>query len=122
MSAEESLPPLLITEAAEEIVFYERSEPFRPTGEVRLGIGFSDPGRVALFTAPTNTLTIRNFKIDDAYLDTACMLLIKDGRKIPETAYLLPPNEYDNAQVLRNQLVELDKHVEYAIGCNRDHG
>ena len=122
MNSYGSSPPLPITDAADEIVYYESSEPFRAAGEVKLGVGFADPGRVALFTAPPTTLTIRNFKINNAYLDTACMLLLKDGRKIPETAYLLPQYDYDHAQVLHSQLVELDKDTEYVIGCTRDHG
>jgi hypothetical protein len=122
MSERKPLPPLPIAEAAADIVYYERAAPFRPSAEVRLGEGFEVPGKTSLFTAPSTSLTIRNFKIDKAYLDTACMLLIKDGRKIPETAYLLPPTMYHNAQVLRDQLIELDSQTEYVIGCNLDHG
>lgn len=119
---DQPLPPLSIAEAADEIVYYERSEPFQPTGEVRLGRGFDDPGRAALFSPPPSTLAIRNFRIADAYLDTACMLLIKRGRKIPETAYLLSEYDYDHAQVLHQQVVELEPRIEYVIGCTRDQG
>jgi hypothetical protein len=120
MSKKDPLPPLPIAEAADDVVYYEQSEAFRPGGETQLGGGFSNPRVVANFNPPANTLTIRNFKIREAYLDTACMLLIKEGRKIPETAYLLPPQYYENAEVIRHQLVELDDRTEYVIGCNRD--
>ena len=115
-------PRLPITEAAVEVTCYERSEPFQPSGEVRLGQGFADPGRVSLFAAPANTATIRNFKINDVYLDTRNMLLIKDGRKIPETGYLVLPGDFDFAHILYDQLVQLDGQVEYITGCNLDHG
>jgi hypothetical protein len=48
MSQQASLPPLPIAEAAGEIAFYEQSEPFRPSGEIQLGDGFSDPAKAAL--------------------------------------------------------------------------
>ena len=115
-----ALPPLPITEAAQEVTYYERSEAFHPSGEIQLGNGFSDPATAALFSPPPHTLKIRNFKINEAYLDTASMLLFKDGHKIPETAHLLPSHHYENAQVLHNQLVELDPQFEYVIGCNLD--
>ena len=115
-----SLPSLPIAEAADSFDLLERSVPFRASGEVRLGQGFADPAVAANFNPPAETLTLRKFTLKDTYLDTACNLLIKDGRKIPETSYLLAPYAWDHAQVLRDQLIELDPDVEYVIGCNVD--
>lgn len=117
----QSLPSLPIAEAAASFDLLERSVRFHAPGEIRLGQGFSDPAVAANFNPPAKTLTIRNFRLTDTYLDTACNLLIKSGRKIPETSYLLAPYAWDHAQVLHAQLIELDPDVEYVIGCNVDH-
>ncbi len=114
------LPSLPIAEAADSFDLLEGSVPFRAAGEIRLGQGFSNPAVAANFNPPAETLTIRNFRLKDTYLDTACNLLIKDGRKIPETSYLLAPYAWDHAQVLYDQLIELDPEIEYVIGCNVD--
>lgn len=115
-----SLPSLPIAEAAGSFDLLEASVPFHASGEIRLGQGFSNPAVAVNFDPPAETLTIRNFRLKDTYLDTACNLLIKDGRKIPETSYLLAPYAWDHAQVLHDQLIELDPGIEYVIGCNVD--
>jgi hypothetical protein len=115
-----SLPSLPIAEVADSFDLLEPGVPFHASGEIRLGEGFSDPAVAAGFNPPAETLTVRNFRLKDTYLDTACNLLIKDGRKIPETSYLLAPYAWDHAQVLYDQLIELDPDIEYVIGCNVD--
>lgn len=115
-----SLPALPIAEAADSFDLLEESAPFHASGDIRLGQGFEDPVVAANFNPPAKTLTIRKFTLTDTYLDTACNLLIKDGRRIPETSYLLAPYAWDHAQVLYDQLIELDPDIEYVIGCNVD--
>jgi capsular polysaccharide biosynthesis protein len=65
-------------------------------------------------------MDVRDHLLSRVFLDTACMVLIKeDGHKIRETNYLMFPQEYRCATVRHQSVVWLDRSHEYVLGCNR---
>lgn len=109
-----SLPETTIAESATDTAYFERSEPWVSNASVALGDGFRQD--YADWFGPRDvTATVRNFRLSDVHLDTAAMTLIKEGKRIRETPFLVPPEYYANACVIEHGLVTLDRSVDYVM-------
>ena len=114
------LPEMTLEQAATEVRYVERSLQLSQTATVELGPEFTDPRAVAFFGAKTASVDVRNFVVDDVFLDTACMVLVKDGHRISDTRYLLPQPRYDGVQITPNALIPLDSGIEYVLARSFD--
>ena len=121
MPADLPLSETSLAEAADTIEVVERAEPFHAAGHSAFGLGFSGRRSQIAFTAVDRTTEIRQYHLSQVHLDTACMVLIKDGKKTRQTDYLIWPKEYEDAKVIDNNIVYLDDS-EYILGCNRGWG
>lgn len=101
------LPETSITAVAIRMDHVEHSEPLVITGDTSFGRGFERQDYVDLFAARTASATVRNFCLANVHLDTAAMTLIKDGHKMRETNYLVPPDYYERACVSETSLIRL---------------
>jgi capsular polysaccharide biosynthesis protein len=114
------LPETSLSKAADKSLDIETSELWSGTSPTMLGQGFSTPRLQQDFGPVSRTMDVRDHLLSRVFLDTACMVLIKDdGHKISETNYLMFPQEYDCATVRHQSVVWLDRSHEYVLGCNR---
>lgn len=104
-----------ITAMATRMDDIEQAEPLPSEGEFVLGRGFDRQDYAALFAPRAVSATLRNYRLTDVHLDTAAMTLIKDGCKIKETNYLVPPDYYDRACILDQGLIRLDAGTDYIM-------
>jgi hypothetical protein len=104
-----------IASAAASTDYIEHSEPLAKTGTMIFGRGFVRQDYVDLFKERTVSANLRNYHLDDVHLDTAAMTLIKDGHKIRETNYLVPPTHYDRACVTEAGLVRLEGGTDHVM-------
>jgi capsular polysaccharide biosynthesis protein len=122
MPADSPLPETSLAEAADTVEVIERAESFVASGHSVFGPGFSELRSQRAFQTIEKTTELRQYRLSQVHLDTACMVLIKNGRKIRETNYLMWPKDYENAKVLNDDMIRLDERSEYLLGCNRGPG
>jgi hypothetical protein len=108
-------PETSIASVATRVDYIERSEAVVARGGTILGQGFTRADYVDLFAERARSVTLRSYHLENVHLDTAAMTLIKDGSKIKETNYLVPPEYYDQACVIENGLVRLEDSVNYIM-------
>jgi capsular polysaccharide biosynthesis protein len=58
--------------------------------------------------------------LNNVHLDTGAMTLIKDGYRLKETCYLVPPEVYEQACVIAHQVIKLDPGISYIMARNFD--
>jgi hypothetical protein len=83
-------PETSIRQVAARTDYIERSEAL-PSPVAKLGRGFDRPDYAELFHPRSQSANIRNYRLENVHLDTAAMTLFKDGMKIKESNYLVPP-------------------------------
>jgi hypothetical protein len=109
------LPETTIEAAATDTAYFEYSEAWISNASITLGNGFCRQDYADLFGPRDVTAIVRNFRLRDVHLDTAAMTLIKDGKKISDTFYLVAPEHYENACVMDHRLVTLDRSVDHVM-------
>jgi hypothetical protein len=113
------VPETSIGQVAARTDFIERSEPLPPP-VATLGRGFDRPDYAELFRPRSHTASIRNYHLESVHLDTAAMTLFKEGMKIRESNYLVPPEFYENARVIETDLIKLESTTDYVMARSFD--
>lgn len=109
------LPETTLNSAATEVRYIERSAHIDHVIAPSLGPGFADPKTITFFQPRRMSADVRNFVIDDSFLDTAAMVLVKSGHKVSDTRYLLPNHRYDAVKIVPTGLMRLEPGYEYAV-------
>jgi len=109
------LPEISFAEAASDVRFFEQKAPVCLSTPIDLRLGFEDTIAHSRFAAVLNSADVQNFALEDVYLDTPCSVLIKNGRKIVGTRYLLSQERYDNVRILTENLIRLDERYTYVL-------
>ncbi|MCB8878658.1 glycosyltransferase family 61 protein [Acidisoma cellulosilytica] len=104
-----------IATVAARIGIIEQSVPWNASVSSILGRGFERPDYASLFHQRKVTATVRRYRLEGVHLDTAAMTLIKDGKKIQESNYLVPAEYYENACVIEDGIVRLDTGIHYTL-------
>lgn len=82
-----------LSEAADRIIDIETEAPF-PKGTVHLFDNFDDPPLAAWFLPRDKTANARLYDLSDVVFDTHFQVLMKNGRRIPESRYMTSVDEY----------------------------
>jgi hypothetical protein len=113
------VPETSIGQVAARTDYIERSEALPPP-VATLGRGFDRPDYADLFRPRSHSANIRNYRLENVHLDTAAMTLFKDGMKIKESNYLVPPEFYENACVIETDLIKLEATTDYVMARSFD--
>jgi capsular polysaccharide biosynthesis protein len=110
-----------IAEAAAEVVYFEKSMILRQPSDVVLGRAFSAHSAAGSFGKVRTSATVRNFLLRDVVLDADTLLLLKDGKVIPETSYFLPEDVQNAVRVRHDALLRVVDTKDVIVACNRVH-
>jgi hypothetical protein len=113
------VPETSIGQVAARTNYIERSEAL-PSPVAALGRGFDRPDYEDLFRPRSHSANIRNYSLENVHLDTAAMTLFKDGMKIKESNYLVPPEFYENACVIETDLIKLESTTDHVMARSFD--
>lgn len=110
-----------LTEFAESVVRLETREPVETLADVRLGPSYAQLRDRNLFLPRDRTAGVNLYDLRDVTLHGWFMILLKDGRPVSETNYMMAPMEWE--EVVRSpprvtQRVGDDTRV--VIGSNRN--
>jgi hypothetical protein len=110
---------LPLAQLADETTIFQRSTVLRPISKIVLGKALLEHHSGNAFTPVPVSGTIRNFQLRNVVLDADSLVLLKDGKPIPETAYFVPEELYHSVRLNPNSLVCLDGTESVIIGFNR---
>jgi capsular polysaccharide biosynthesis protein len=110
-------PEISAYTAAHETLIVEPSEPFLFRGQSKVGPTFDD-GRAWLFAPVTKTAVVHNFMFRDIVFVPPSGLLLRDNKAIAETKYLLGDEQYKQAKILWENVIEQPADQRVVIGAN----
>jgi hypothetical protein len=113
------VPETSMGQAAARTDYIERSKPL-PSAVATLGRGFDRPDFADLFRPRSHSTDIRNYRLENVHLDTAAMTLFKDGTKLKDSSYLVPPAFYENACVIETGLIKLESTTNHVMARSFD--
>jgi Glycosyltransferase 61 len=102
---------------AKDILLAESAEAFNWTGDGDLGPGFTLTQR-SWFEPPRTTAEIRRFRFDQVILDASWGVLFHDGHPIRESKYLIFDEQYEDVQIVRENVVRLLGDRTFVLGRN----
>ena len=110
---------IALHDAAASIHWMERRSDAVAVGPVHTDDSFTDPAARQWFEANPGTQDIRGAELTDVSLDSYHSVLLRSGRKIPETRYLINDDEYARVRIATRGLRCLHADKVAVLGLNR---
>jgi capsular polysaccharide biosynthesis protein len=111
-------PPLRLADAASRSVDFEQSCLFHSDAETRLSEALLDhPNGQAYFATRNVTTQVRSHVLENVELNGDTLVLSRDGREIPESAYFVSAAKRD-ADITEMELVQLEDDADYVLAYN----
>jgi len=107
-----------LKEAASEIIPIEEEMSISNPSTVRLFDDLNDVPTAAWFEARNRTHPSNLYQLSDVVYDASIRVLMKDGRRLPESRNMTPPEAYDNLRLDPARIVKLDGSKRYVIATN----
>jgi hypothetical protein len=102
---------------AKKILFAESPEAFRWEANSDFGPGFTLTQR-SWFEPPQTTAVIRRFRFDQVILDPSWGVLFHDGHPIRESKYLIFDEQYEDIEIIPNNVVRQSEDRLFVLGRN----
>lgn len=115
-------PDLPLGRAASDIAFVERAALAPPGGSVTPGDGLWRVDGGHWFSRMEITGSVRTYRVRNVTLDADTLVLLQDGRRIPETRYFVSDEDYAAASLRQESVVEPATDETAVIGFNRAYG
>lgn len=107
-----------LTEAASEIIAIEEAMPIHAPASVRLIDNFNDLSQAVWFRARESTHPSALQNLTDVVYDVPIRVLMKDGRRIPESRNMAPQDRYETLCEDAGRMVEVDDDMRTVIATN----
>lgn len=114
-------PSLPIAAAATVTGYFEKSRIFDGQSRINLSDALQRHEAGLSFGSVGLTTQVATYTIENAVLAGDTLILHRDGRAIPETAYFVPDHKRNPVPIDPARLVQLDAGEDLVLGYNNAH-